>query len=331
MIQDNEPARAPRVPLVDVARGVAIVAMFVYHFTWDLGFFGFISMRAGIDPGWRLLAKVIAGSFLGLVGIGLVLAARGGLRPGPYLRRLGFVTLGATVITAATYAITPDAFVFFGILHCIAVSSVLAVPVLRAPAWWTTAMAAIVFVIPSVYRSPDLEGPAWWWLGLGEAVPITNDYVPVLPWFGCVLLGVALARMAVDSGWDVALSRWSPTDAITRTLAFGGRHSLLIYLVHQPLFFGLLSLAAAMGMPKVVVPATGAGFIPACTRACTDSGAAAGFCVATCACVGERLAANPDLLGRSMRGALPSADDATLRAVAQACQPAPAPAEPPKP
>ena len=58
--------------------------MFVFHFTWDLGHFGFITLQAGLDPGWRLFSRLIAGSFLVLVGIGLVLSARGGLRPGPY-------------------------------------------------------------------------------------------------------------------------------------------------------------------------------------------------------------------------------------------------------
>src|SRR6476661_893854 len=124
----DAPKAPPRLPIVDAARGVAIAAMFVFHFTWDLGFFNFIDLQAGVDPAWRAFAKAIAGSFLALVGIGLVLASRGGLRLGPYGRRLAMVSAAAAGITAATWLATPDEFIFFGILHCIAVSSVLALP-----------------------------------------------------------------------------------------------------------------------------------------------------------------------------------------------------------
>src|SRR6476646_602779 len=56
------PKAPPRLPVVDAARGVAIAAMFVFHFTWDLGFFNFIDLQAGVDPAWRAFAKAIAGS-----------------------------------------------------------------------------------------------------------------------------------------------------------------------------------------------------------------------------------------------------------------------------
>ncbi|MGL4443112.1 MAG: heparan-alpha-glucosaminide N-acetyltransferase domain-containing protein, partial [Alsobacter sp.] len=92
---DSGTAAAPRIPAIDVARGVAIVAMVIYHLTWDLGHFNFIELQAGEDPAWRMFAKLIAGSFLLLVGIGLVLADRDGLQRGPYARRLMFVTGGA--------------------------------------------------------------------------------------------------------------------------------------------------------------------------------------------------------------------------------------------
>jgi uncharacterized membrane protein len=101
----------PRIPAVDVARGVALLAMFVYHFTWDLGFFGFIPLQAGVDPAWRLFAKLIAGSFLVLVGVSLVLATRGGIKPRPFLIRLAMVSAAALAVTVATLYTTPQSFV----------------------------------------------------------------------------------------------------------------------------------------------------------------------------------------------------------------------------
>jgi uncharacterized membrane protein len=319
----GNPAAAPRVALLDVARGVALVAMFVYHFTWDLGFFGFIELRASVDPSWRLFAKLIAGSFLVLVGIGLVLAARSGLRPRPYLQRLGGIGLAALAITGATMWWSPDSYIFFGILHCIAASSVLGLLFLRAPAWWTALIAAAAFAAPAFFRSPAFDGPAFWWIGLSTSVPTTDDYEPMLPWFGCVLAGIALARLAVDNGWDRRLAAWSPRDPMTRLLALGGRHSLLLYLIHQPLFIGLLSLAVMAGAPQPAlrpIPQESA-FVPECARVCVASGVERGYCLATCSCLAERLSGDKDLMSRSMRGPLPPEDDARLRAEAQLCAP----------
>ena len=64
--------RAPRIEAIDLARGIALVAMAVYHFTWDLEFFGYLEPRTTAVGGWKLFARVIASSFLFLVGVSLV-------------------------------------------------------------------------------------------------------------------------------------------------------------------------------------------------------------------------------------------------------------------
>src|SRR5688572_15752760 len=126
-------SRPARLPAIDAARGVAIVAMVVYHFAWDLGFFGFISADVGGDLGWRIFARSIAGSFLALVGVSLVLATRNGLNRGRFLRRLGVIAAAAAAITLVTRIVFPETYIFFGILHAIAVSSVLGLAFVRAP------------------------------------------------------------------------------------------------------------------------------------------------------------------------------------------------------
>src|SRR5687768_1672935 len=81
----------PRLPLIDAARGAAILAMVVYHFSWDLRFFGFIAADVAGGLGWRVFARLIAGAFLFLVGVSLVLATQGGFDRARYLRRLGII------------------------------------------------------------------------------------------------------------------------------------------------------------------------------------------------------------------------------------------------
>ncbi|MCP8938944.1 DUF1624 domain-containing protein [Alsobacter sp. SYSU M60028] len=317
------PAATPRIPAIDVARGVAIVAMVIYHFTWDLGFFGVIGLKAGIDPAWRLFAKLIAGSFLALVGVGLVLAHRDGVRRGPFLTRLAFVAGGALLVSLSTWMMDADSFVFFGILHCIAVSSVLALPFVRAPVWLTAAVAAIVLALPAFVFSTTLDGPAWWWLGLSASLPRTNDFEPIFPWFGVVLGGVALARLALAAGLDAALARWAAADPVSRGLRWAGRHSLVIYLVHQPALFGLLSLAVAVGLPvRATAPAPGARvdrFVEACIAECRGAGADAAYCAAGCQCIANELAGT-DIPGRSLAGRASDADRLRIRDAALMCK-----------
>ena len=90
--------RLPRIPLIDQARGVALIAMAIYHFTWDLGFFGYIEPETAATGGWRIFARVIAGSFLFLVGFSLVLGHQQGFRPRPFFIRLGKIALAAAVL-----------------------------------------------------------------------------------------------------------------------------------------------------------------------------------------------------------------------------------------
>ena len=107
--------------------------MIVYHFSWDLSFLQLIATNILQVPAWRWFARGIAGSFLILAGFGLTLAHARGFRRAPFLRRLMKVGGAALAVTLVTYFAFPESYIFFGILHCIAVSSVLALPFLRLP------------------------------------------------------------------------------------------------------------------------------------------------------------------------------------------------------
>jgi uncharacterized membrane protein len=291
-------AAAARLPMIDVARGIAIVAMAVYHFSWDLRFFGYIEADVAGDLGWRLFARAIAGSFLLLVGVSLVLADRRGFDGKRFLRRLAVIIVAAAAITVVTRLVFPDAYIFFGILHAIAVMSVLGLPFLRAPLILVVAAAAFCFAAPALLSGPEFDHPALLWLGLLTHEPRTNDFVPLFPWFGVVLGGMTAARLALRFGMGALAA---PMPALTRPLAWAGRHSLPIYLVHQPLLFGLVYLATQLAPPPPL------GFaewhLPTCTRQCVESGVAEASCRATCACLTERSEAEglgPPLLTNSL-------------------------------
>lgn len=275
------PAHA-RVDLVDVARGIALAAMIAYHFTWDLSFYGFIPADTAVTGGWMVFARAIASSFLFLVGVSLTLAARGELRMRSFVRRLGLIAAAAAGVTAATYLAFPDAYVRFGILHAIALFSVLALPFLTLP-WWPTAIVAVV-VVALPFLAPRAIGSNWLiWIGLPADPPMMNDYVPLVPWFAATLLGIATTRFALRRGWDARLARARASGgwAWLKTM---GRWSLVIYLLHQPAMLALLYPVAALVQPQA------RAFQAQCVPACVEQGYEAGACTAYCDCMAEEVA-----------------------------------------
>lgn len=272
--------RSPRFAFVDIARGVALLAMFVYHFSYDLSFFGLIETDIVAEPGWRLFARCIAGSFLTIVGFSLVLATQKGLNRRAYLKRLAMVAGAAALVTLGTWFAMPGNFIFFGILHHIALASLLALPFLRLPVVVVALSAALAFALPRFIAHPLLDQPWMSWLGFSRAPFQTADFVPVFPWFGCVLTGIVLARLLLPRLAATAFARWRPTARPARIIAWGGRHSLLVYLVHQPLFIGFLTLVVQFVPP----PSPGErAFRAACQRSCGPD-VPERLCRAVCAC-----------------------------------------------
>jgi uncharacterized membrane protein len=229
-----------RLLMIDGLRGVAIVMMIVFHFCFDLSYFGLADFDFYHDSFWLHLRTLILSSFLFLVGVSLILATRHGLVLKRYLLRLGYLVAAALLVSASTWWMFADRFVFFGVLHFIALASVLGLLFVRA-GWLNLLLGIVVIIVANHYQSPWFDETGRRWIGLMTHKPPTEDYVPLLPWFGVVMLGVfagpPMQRLA---------SRLQPYCAVptVKWLALAGRHSLLIYLLHQPLLLGGLTLYA---------------------------------------------------------------------------------------
>ena len=316
MAEQTEPhtlPSRPRLPALDAARGLALIAMATYHFSWDLEFFGYLAPGSSTQGFLRIYARLIASSFLFLAGFSLVLAQYPTLRLQPFLRRLGVIIAAAAAISVATYWFTPDSWIFFGILHAIAVSSVIGLLFLKAPLIVTLVVAAVAFTLPAVLRSPSFDAPYFWFLGLSETLPRSNDYVPLLPWIGALLTGIALARFLIDRGrldWIARLP------AGPHWLRWGGRHSLTVYLLHQPVLIAGLFLASYVIPPPAVDPV--ASYIGSCQASCAEQGNDAGLCERFCACTLERLQAE-DLFAPLQSGAILPDQDARIQTLAEEC------------
>lgn len=226
-----------RIVALDHARGLAFLGMAIFHFAFDLMLFGHAPPGLVFQGFWPWFARSIASSFLVLVGISLWLAHGQGIRWSPFLRRLAMVGGAALLVSISTYYAMGAQYVRWGILHMITAGSLLGLAFLRLPTLVTLACAAAIFVAPEHLRSDLFNGPAFYWLGLGTVVPQSMDYEPILPWLCPILIGIAIGRLGTRSGlWD-RLGRWTP-GPLGQALAWPGRHSLALYLLHQPILFG---------------------------------------------------------------------------------------------
>ena len=224
---------------IDALRGFAIVLMVIYHFCFDLSYFGLADFDFYNDRFWINFRILILSLFLGLVGVSLVLANQPRLNVRRYLRRLSLLLASAGLVSLATWWMFGDRWVFFGVLHFIVVASLLGVLFVRA-GWLNLFTGIGIILFAGQYQSAWFDTPGRRWIGLMTHKPLTEDYVPLLPWFGVVLLGIFAGPYIMR--WLQSHLQGIGGVAAIPWLAFAGRHSLLIYLLHQPLLIGALSL-----------------------------------------------------------------------------------------
>lgn len=220
---------------IDLLRSAAILGMIIYHGAYDLREF----KNAPLDPfsgGWLMLQRSVAITFLLLVGISAVLSSAKGDLLRRFLKRAVIVEACALIVTIVTFFFDRVAYVRFGILHMIALSLVL-LPLFLPIKRWNLLFGLLVVVFGTVWDPPRAETTLLLPLGIMPRMFQSIDYFPLIPWFGVVLIGAGLG-VHLFEGKTPRLK----ANALTRVLAFPGKHSLLIYMVHQPVLLGLLNI-----------------------------------------------------------------------------------------
>jgi uncharacterized membrane protein len=222
-----------------------VLAMILFHFAWDWAYIN--DTRLGDDS--RYASGLIAGTFITLLGLSIALdrdrvRAAGGSQWRRTAQRFLLIGGAAGIVTLATRLVLPDGFVYFGILHLLAVSTLLVAMSARLGA---VANVLIGLALLGVGWSAWLDGPgpgalwavAGWW-----APRATVDWYPLAPWAGFAFLGFAAGRYLYAGGRRRLPLR--DMSAPTTPLRFLGRHALLVYLVHQLLLFPLAWLLARL-------------------------------------------------------------------------------------
>lgn len=242
---------------IDTLRGVAIVMMITYHLIFDLYYFGILPIQINTLLLW-IFARSTAFLFLLVVGISLTLSYHRALlqrtsrlgdenRPilWKYLKRGFKIFVLGLLITLVTWVFIPGNFIVFGVLHFIGLAIILEYPFLDKK-YVNLALAAI-FMILGIYLDQLVFSEPWLlWLGLKPAIFHTVDYFPLLPWLGVVSLGLFVGNtLYFNYQRQFRIPDISDHHLIKLT-SFLGRHSLLIYLIHQPILIITLYLTGVL-------------------------------------------------------------------------------------
>lgn len=231
---------APRFDRLDALRGLAVVWMVGFHAAFDLDHFGFIDEDFRRDPLWTGQRIVIVSLFLFSVGLGQALALDAGQPTRRFWRRWLQIAGCAALVSVGSWLMFPHSWIFFGVLHAVAVM----LPIVRLTAGWGAWLwvgGAVAIALPQLLASNLFDGEALRWLGLARRKPVTEDFVPLLPWIGVVWWGLASGQLLLRRVPQV-LRGAMPRSA--QALAAIGRRSLAIYMLHQPLLIGLIGLVA---------------------------------------------------------------------------------------
>ncbi len=242
-----KPATFPRLALVDALRGLAVAQMIAFHFIYDLNHFGWLRLRMLIDQPWVGWRTAIVTQFLLLVGLGLVL--RSSFRParGDFFRRWLQIAGAALLVSIGSWMVFGPRYIYFGVLHFVAVALLLARPLLTLGPWNLAlglAAAAAGLMLSDPWFNPAPANV----LGFTEVKPRTEDYVPIFPWLGVVLMGCGLGAIWQRAGWAMPPRLARLNEDPPRLLVWLGVWSLTVYLVHQPLLLGGLMLARKLGL-----------------------------------------------------------------------------------
>ena len=243
--QDERVANtAYRFDTIDALRGVAIVWMTMFHFCFNLNHFGYWKQNFYNDPFWTWQRTIIVSLFLFCAGLGQAVAVYRGQSTQRFWQRWAQITLCALLVTAGSYWMYPKSFIYFGVLHGIAVMLLIVRFTASWGRWlWLAGWLVIAMKIIALYAHsvwPELyflNNSSFNWLGLINRKPITEDYAPLVPWLGVMWWGMAAGQWLLKHRvqW---LRCTLPTAAAP--IAWLGRWSLSWYLLHQPVLIGVL-------------------------------------------------------------------------------------------
>ena len=239
--------KTQRFDALDALRGVAMLWMTAFHFSFDLSHFGWTQQDFYRDPFWTWQRVLIVSLFLFCAGFGQAVAIAQGQSWPRFWRRWAQVAACALLVSAGSWLMFPNSFIYFGVLHGLALMLIVVRLTVHWGRWlWLLGALAIAskFIADSVLQTGSmaqwadvLNSMRWNWLGWISHKPVTEDYVPLFPWLGVMWWGAAAGAWVLRQRPE-----WlaQPLPQALHALAGLGRWSLSYYLLHQPALIALV-------------------------------------------------------------------------------------------
>lgn len=233
---------------IDFARGIALIMMLISNFVTDLQFFlGYSEHKIF----WKFFAYATASLFVSISGLSLWIShARGRKSIKKYLLRFTKLFGLGVLITLTTYLLLERGTIYFGVLHFLGVASLLVIPFYQL-GWKNIFITPLFLLGREIVREIHAETLFLLPLGITPHQFFTLDYFPIFPWFGVFLLGTAVGGIVYPNGQRKFNINNLDNPAID-FICFIGRNTLKIYVIHQPVFVGLLMLIYG-GLPNLGV------------------------------------------------------------------------------
>jgi len=226
-----------RLTELDSLKALALVMMLVSNFVSDLSFFKIMEVSKG--DSWWYLARTTASLFVCISGISYYLANRQNTDFWVVLTRTQRLLFWALAITIITYFFQPDAYIRFGVLHLLALASIVAFPFVKRPIFGFLVGFALFFL-------PLSSEPLSVWLGLRETGFFAVDYFPLNPWLGLFFISMASAKYIYPEGKSLTSIIWP------EKWLWLGRNTLLIYVFHQPFLIAILLLTGIVNFDQIL-------------------------------------------------------------------------------
>jgi len=234
---------------IDSLRGIAVIMMIIFHLLFDLAFF--TRFNFNVDSGfWLFFARATASIFIFLVGVSLTISysraeKQGKSRFSKYLKRGLKIFSWGLAITLITWIFFRQEFIIFGVLHFIGLSIIFAYPFIKYK--WRNLVAGVFIIALGIYLSKITFSFSWlMWLGFVPKYLYTLDYFPLLPWFGVILIGLFAGNILYRKNSRAFKIADLSKNYAARAFGWLGRHSLFIYLLHQPVLMGVIYIAGLM-------------------------------------------------------------------------------------
>lgn len=228
---------------LDAFRGLCVIGMVIVHFVFDL-----VTLFGLVDWAYNSVFTFIMNwggiLFLLISGICATLGTRS-VRRGLIVFGCGMLV---TAVTAGMYLLGmahPIIIIYFGVLHCLGVCMMLWCFFKKLPTWALGVLGGILVIAGFWIRDLWVEFPYLIWLGLTTPTFATSDYFPLLPNLGFFLLGAVIGRTLYRRK-ETLLPKGNVKNPIIRFCTACGRHSLMIYLVHQPVLSLVIMLLAKL-------------------------------------------------------------------------------------